>query len=100
MRRDPRVGAGMQDLTPAAIGTWSGGRFMRFGEPLDDQRFMAMISPDESIHTVLTADVYGTGDADRMLGTAIAGRPRERMCIVGAVGHDFYTGEREGAKGF
>jgi aryl-alcohol dehydrogenase-like predicted oxidoreductase len=85
---------------PAAVGTWSGGRFMRFGEPLDDERFVALITPDDAIATVLTADVYGTGEADRMLGRAIAGRPRETMCIVGAVGHDFYTGEREGAKGF
>jgi aryl-alcohol dehydrogenase-like predicted oxidoreductase len=85
---------------PAAVGTWSGGRFMRFGEPLDDERFVALITPDDAIATVLTADVYGTGDADRMLGRAIAGRPRETMCIVGAVGHDFYTGEREGARGF
>jgi aryl-alcohol dehydrogenase-like predicted oxidoreductase len=88
------------DPGPLAVGTWSGGRFMRFGEPLDDQRFGALITPDESIPTVLTADVYGTGDADRMLGEAIAGRPREQMCIVGAVGHDFYTGERNGPKGF
>jgi aryl-alcohol dehydrogenase-like predicted oxidoreductase len=35
-----------------------------------------------------------------MLGRAIAGRPRESMCVVGAVGHDFYDGERNGAKGF
>jgi aryl-alcohol dehydrogenase-like predicted oxidoreductase len=85
---------------PTAIGTWSGGRFMRFGEPLDDERFEALITPDESIRTVMTADVYGAGEADRMLGRAIAGRAREEMCIVGAVGHDFYFGERDGAKGF
>ena len=64
------------------------------------ERFSSLISPDESIRTVITADVYGTGDADRMLGRAIAGRPREGMCVVGAVGHDFYTGERDGPKGF
>ena len=73
---------------------------MRFGEPLDDARFVALIAPDESIRTVITADVYGAGEADRMLGRAIAGRAREEMCIVGAVGHDFYFGERDGAKGF
>jgi aryl-alcohol dehydrogenase-like predicted oxidoreductase len=88
------------DPGPVAVGTWSGGRFMRFGEPLDDERFLALIAPDESIRTVMTADVYGAGEADRMLGRAIAGRAREEMCIVGAVGHDFYTGERDGAKGF
>jgi aryl-alcohol dehydrogenase-like predicted oxidoreductase len=48
----------------------------------------------------MTADVYGSGEADRMLGQAIAGRRRGEMCVVGAVGHDFYTGERDGAKGF
>jgi aryl-alcohol dehydrogenase-like predicted oxidoreductase len=73
---------------------------MRFGEPLDDERLISLIAPDESIPTVITADVYGTGDADRMLGRAIAGRAREQMCIVGAVGHDFYTGERDGPRGF
>jgi aryl-alcohol dehydrogenase-like predicted oxidoreductase len=73
---------------------------MRFGEPLDDERFISLITPDHSIRTVITADVYGTGEADRMLGRALAGRPRDRMCVVGAVGHDFYTGERDGAKGF
>lgn len=83
-----------------AVGTWSGGRFMHFGEPVDDDRFAALIAPGDGIDTVLTADVYGTGDADRMLGRAIAGRPREQMCVVGAVGHDFYDGERNGPKGF
>src|ERR1700760_2009237 len=85
---------------PAAVGTWSGGRFMHFGEPLDDERVLALIAPDESIRTVMTADVYGAGEADRMLGRAIEGRARHEMCIVGAVGHDFYLGERDGAKGF
>ena len=88
------------DPGPVAIGTWSGGRFMRFGEPLDDERFLALITPDDAIHTVITADVYGEGEADRMLGRAISGRPREEICVVGAVGHDFYTGERDGPRGF
>ncbi len=83
-----------------AIGTWSGGRFMRFGEALEDDRFIALIAPDDAISTVLTADVYGCGEADRMLGRALSGRARSDFCVVGAVGHDFYSGERAGAKGF
>jgi aryl-alcohol dehydrogenase-like predicted oxidoreductase len=90
----------MPDLGQTAVGTWSGGRFMRFGAPVDDERFARLVRPDEAISTVITADVYGNGDADRMLGAAIADVPREQMCVVGAVGHDFYTGERDGAKGF
>jgi aryl-alcohol dehydrogenase-like predicted oxidoreductase len=94
--------SGASTSTPgrAALGTWSGGRYMHFGEPLDDERYLALIAPGEDIRTVITADVYGQGEADTMLGRAIAGRPREQMCIVGAVGHDFYEGERDGAKGF
>jgi aryl-alcohol dehydrogenase-like predicted oxidoreductase len=84
----------------AAVGTWSGGRFMRFGEAIDDQRFLSLIAPDGAIRTIITADVYGAGEADRMLGRAIAGRSRDEMCIVGAVGHDFYSGQRDGPKGF
>ncbi len=73
---------------------------MHFGQPLNDERFLALITPDDSIRTVLTADVYGAGEADEMLGRAIAGRPRHEICVVGAVGHDFYQGERNGPKGF
>ena len=58
------------DPGPVAVGTWSGGRFMHFGEPLDDERFTALITPDDCIRTVMTADVYGAGEADRMLGRA------------------------------
>src|SRR3954471_14423992 len=88
------------DPTHTAVGTWSGGRFMRFGEPLDDERFLALIRPGEGIDTVLTADTYGAGEADSLLGQAVAGVPRDSYCLVGALGHDFYTGSREGAKGF
>jgi aryl-alcohol dehydrogenase-like predicted oxidoreductase len=90
----------MIDPTHTAVGTWSGGRFMRFGEPLDDERYLALIRPDEHVRTVLTADTYGVGEADALLGRALDGLPRDEYCLVGAVGHDFYEGEREGAKGF
>ncbi len=88
------------DPTTTALGTWSGGRFMHFGEPLEDERLRALLRPGAGIDTVLSADVYGEGAADGMLGEALRGVERESYCLVGAIGHDFYTGEREGAKGF
>jgi aryl-alcohol dehydrogenase-like predicted oxidoreductase len=88
------------DPTHTALGTWSGGRFMHFGAPLDDDRYLALIRPDERVRTVLTADVYGAGEADTLLGRALDGLDRDSYCLVGAVGHDFYEGEREGPKGF
>ncbi|MDA0141255.1 aldo/keto reductase [Solirubrobacter deserti] len=87
-------------LTSAAIGTWSGGRFMHFGEPVDDDRLAALLRPGQGIATVISADAYGAGEADRLLGRALAGVSRPEYTLVGAIGHDFYEGEREGAKGF
>ena len=90
------------DLTRTAYGTWSGGRFMHFGEPLDDDRFMAAIrrAYDKGIRTFMTSDVYGNGAADEMLGRALAGIPRDTYSLVGMIGHDFYKGERQGSKGY
>jgi len=88
------------DPTTTALGSWSGGRFMHFGEPLDDDRLVALLRPGDGIDTVITADVYGQGEADRIVGRALAGLDRDAYCLVGAVGHDFYEGERAGAKGF
>jgi aryl-alcohol dehydrogenase-like predicted oxidoreductase len=73
---------------------------MHFGEPLDEDRLVALLRPDADVYTVITADVYGAGAADRLLGAALEGIPRDQVCVVGAVGHDFYTGERAGPKGF
>jgi aryl-alcohol dehydrogenase-like predicted oxidoreductase len=84
----------------SAIGTWSGGRFLHFGEAIEEDRLQALLRPGGGIDTVLTADAYGQGEADRVLGRALAGVPREEFSLVGAVGHDFYEGEREGPKGF
>ncbi|HET8822279.1 MAG TPA: aldo/keto reductase [Thermoleophilaceae bacterium] len=87
-------------LGHVAVGTWSGGRFMRFGEAIEDRRLEALLRPGGGIRTVITADAYGAGEADTLLGRALDGVPRSEYALVGAVGHDFYEGEREGAKGF
>lgn len=86
--------------TTTALGTWSGGRFMHFGEPIEEDRLVRVLRPGDGIDTVITADVYGEGEADRLLGRAIAGLDRDAFCLIGAIGHDFYEGQREGIKGF
>src|SRR3954469_15335932 len=82
-----------------AVGTWSGGRFMHFGEAVEEARLEALLRPGGGISTVITADAYGAGEADALLGRALASVPRQDYSLVGAIGHDFYRGEREGAKG-
>jgi aryl-alcohol dehydrogenase-like predicted oxidoreductase len=83
-----------------ALGAWSGGRHLHFGEPIAEDRLVALLTPGDGIHTVITADAYGAGEADTLVGRALAGRPRDDAFVIGAVGHDFYDGQRDGAKGF
>ena len=90
----------MREPGRTAIGTWSGGRFLHFGEKIEEDRLAALLRPGDGIDTVLTADAYGQGEADRVLARALAGVPRDDYSLIGAVGHDFYEGEREGPKGF
>jgi len=90
------------DLTRAAYGTWNGGRFMNYGEALPDERWINVVQHayKNGIRTFLTADVYGNGAADELIGRALAGLPRDSYCLAGAIGHDFYKGQRQGPKGF
>ena len=87
-------------LGHAALGAWSGGRYLHFGEAIDEDRLAALLRPDERLRTVLTADVYGQGEGDRVVGRALDGLPRDDYALVGAIGHDFYEGEREGPRGY
>src|SRR5215218_2913402 len=90
------------NLTRTAFGTWNGGRFMNFGAPLDEAQFIALIhrAYERGIRTFVTADVYGSGAADEAIGRALASFPRSSYCLVGMIGHDFYSGLRDGQKGF
>ena len=57
-------------LGHVALGTWSGGRFLRFGEAIPEERLETLLRPGDGISTLITADAYGAGDADRVLGTS------------------------------
>ena len=90
------------EITRTAYGAWNGGRFMNFGEPLSDERWINLVrhAYQGGIRTFVTADVYGGGMADELLARALAGLPRSQYCLAGAVGHDFYKGQRQGSRGF
>src|SRR3954470_17062624 len=90
----------MVKLGHTALGTWSGGRSIPWGEPIDDERLAALLRPGDGIDTVITADAYGAGEADALLGRALQGTDRSTYALVGAIGHDFYEGRRDGPKGF
>ena len=75
---------------------------MNFGEALSDERWIELVrhAYQRGIRTFMTADVYGSGKADELLASALAGLPRSEYCLVGAIGHDFYKGQRQGSRGF
>ena len=90
----------MKNPSQSALGAWSGGRFIHFGEEIEEQRLVELLRPGNGIDTLITADAYGAGAADEIVCQSLSGVAREDYCLVGAVGHDFYEGERRGAKGF
>ena len=73
------------NLTRTAYGTWNGGRYMHFGEAIDEARFDACIrhAYEKGIRTFMTADVYGNGAADEAVGRSLAGVPRDSYCQIG-----------------
>ena len=87
-RRQPRSAPGAGDATCASASRWTTSACCR------------CCVPSTTSDTVITADAYGAGEADTLLGHALEGVDREDYCLVGAIGHDFYTGERDGARGY
>ena len=90
------------NLTKTAFGSWSGGRFMHFGQRLEEERWknLARQAYEQGVLTFLTSDVYGIGQGDTLLGEALEGYDRDSYCLVAMIGHDIYDGVRAGAKGY
>lgn len=75
---------------------------MHFGETLSEARYRECIQLafEAGFRTFVTADVYGNGKADELLGEALAGISRSEYCLVGMLGHDFHQGQRQGNRGY
>jgi aryl-alcohol dehydrogenase-like predicted oxidoreductase/chlorite dismutase len=88
--------------TKASFGIWSGGMFMHYGRNVGEERLKQLVrlAYDSGIRTFVTADVYGEGAADKVLGAALSDFDRSSYCLVGMIGHDFYHGSRQAEKGF
>ncbi|NNE91561.1 MAG: aldo/keto reductase [Verrucomicrobiales bacterium] len=88
--------------TKTAFGTWSGGRYMHFGERMEEADLENLIRQayEDGVRTFLTADVYGVGKAEEMLARALKDIDRDTYCLVGMVGHDIYEGQRAGSRGY
>ena len=75
---------GMREPGRTAVGTWSGGRFLHFGEAIEEERLEALLRPGGGIDTVLTADAYGQGEADAAAWAGPGWRPARRATASSA----------------
>ena len=67
----------MTDPGRTAIGTWSGGRFMHFGEALDDERLDALLRPATASTRCSPPTSTARARPTRSLGRALAGLDRD-----------------------
>lgn len=90
------------DVTRTTFATWNGGRFVNHGESVDEARWVGLVRRAHrlGIRTFLTPDVYGCGQADQLLARGLEGISRDDYCLTAAIGHDFYSGQPRGPKGW
>ena len=90
------------EVSPLGLGTWAlGGPFATGDQPLgwgrtDDDESMRVLHAalDAGITLFDTADAYGTGHAERLLGAAVKGR-RDDVVLVSKWGNTYYEDARQ-----
>lgn len=97
------LGRGGVEVSALGLGCWAiGGQWHRDGQP----RGWGAVDDDESIRAIRraldlgvtfldTADVYGAGHSERVVGRALAGR-RDRVVLATKFGNVFDEAKREG----
>ena len=90
----------MTELGRSAIGTWGGGRYMRFGEAIADDRLEALFTPGRGHRHRHHRRRLRRGRGRPHARPRARGLDRESYRVAGAIGHDFIHGERQGPKGF
>lgn len=103
-RPEPRrLGRSGLETVPIGLGCWAiGGPFrdrggwMGFGDVDDAESLRALaFALDRGVTLLDVADVYGCGHAERLVGQAIAGRPRDELILIGKGGWRFDASTRQ-----
>jgi aryl-alcohol dehydrogenase-like predicted oxidoreductase len=97
-----RLGRSGRDVSALGLGCWAiGGPFSTFGRPagwgeVDDEESVRAIRRALDLGVTLfdTADVYGCGHSERMLGRAL-GADRQRVVIATKFGYAFDEATRD-----
>src|SRR5579859_4342276 len=77
--RHHRLGNSDLVVSEISLGTW-----LSYGQGPDRQRLIACIhrALDQGVNLLDTANVYGFGEAERLLAEALTGRPRDSVVIA------------------
>lgn len=102
MMQARRLGRSGIEVSPIGFGCWAiGGPFLMDGLPdgwgdVDDRESIKAIHAafDAGINFFDTADVYGTGHSEQILGKALQGR-RHNAVIATKFGYTYHPGKRE-----
>lgn len=97
-----KLGRSGIEVSPMGLGTWAiggptthGGLQSGWGEVNDEQSLAAMRRGLEmGINFIDTADVYGTGHSERLVGEVIAGR-RDEVIVATKFGFEYDERKRE-----
>ncbi len=85
-----RLGRSELKVSPICYGCWQASRKF-WGETSHDDLVAAMRRAFEvGVNFYDTADAYGDGESERLLGRALAELPRERVVVATKVYHHFY----------
>ena len=86
-----RLGASALEVSEISLGTW-----LSFGEGPERQNLIACIrrALDLGVNLLDTANVYGFGEAERLLAEALKGRPRDSVVIATKLWGPMNDGDR------
>jgi aryl-alcohol dehydrogenase-like predicted oxidoreductase len=89
--RYQRLGASDLAVSEISLGTW-----LSYGQGPDRQRLIACIhrALDHGVNLFDTANVYGFGEAERLLAEALSGRPRDSYILATKLWGPMKDGDR------
>ena len=88
-----RLGASELEVSEISLGTW-----LSYGEGPERQKLIACIhrALDLGVNLFDTANVYGFGEAERLLAEALRGSPRHSYLTAPQIGGERRGGDRSG----
>ena len=89
-----RLGRSELQVSPVCYGSWQASKKFWGDTPHDDLIAAMRRAFEVGVNFYDTADAYGDGESERLLGRALAELPREQIVVATKVYHHFYDDGR------